>query len=388
MLTHRKEKQTLRNVAVCGSQVRDLLPGNRSLAALEIEGFEVTAGLIDTPDPAFDPQAAETRSHVLVRVRGFSLNYRDLNFILAATRQGPANFFFALGSDLVGEVVEAGRDVTSLKVGDRVVCDNHYTGTAMSRLQEGVLTNQASKEYQVFRQDRLLKIPDGMPDEVAAAFSIGAQTTYAMLRRLELKPGAKVLVTAAKSNTSLFAVNALKGRGVEVYATSTSRKFEEELQALGVRELIIVDPDAENFLGNEQLHKLLPRIGLFDCVIDPFFDLHLHKVVDLMAPGGKYITCGLYEQFRRSKGAERTNPNLTKMMLPVLLKNLQIIGNCIGVTEDLRVALQDYERGAFGVLVDSVFTGDAVGDFLTRTYNAKDRFGKVVYLYDRKDKMR
>jgi hypothetical protein len=35
---------------------------------------------------------------------------------------------------------------------------------------------------------KLLKIPPQMPDEVAAVFSIGAQTTYSMIRKLKLEP--------------------------------------------------------------------------------------------------------------------------------------------------------------------------------------------------------
>ncbi|PKO22652.1 MAG: hypothetical protein CVU38_08320 [Chloroflexi bacterium HGW-Chloroflexi-1] len=65
-----------------------------------------------------------------------------------------------------------------------------------------------------------------------------------------------------------------------------------------------------------------------------------------------------------------------------LLFYVQIIGNCIGLTDDLRDALNDYASGALSVVIDSVFTGNQVGDFLDRMYNAKDRLGKVVYCYD------
>ncbi|MGB8507352.1 MAG: zinc-binding alcohol dehydrogenase family protein [Pyrinomonadaceae bacterium] len=372
----------MRNVAVCGSRVQELLPKNRSLATLKLKGYDVTVGLVETGDPDFDPEAAATRSHVLIKVRGFSCNYRDLSLIISASGRVGESSFYPFGSDAVGEVLAVGADVTRLKPGDRVISDNHYTGTPGA--PEGVLTNHASKEYQVLPQERLAKIPAGMPDETAAAFSIGAQTTYSMLRRLELEPGMKVLVTAAKSNTSLFAINALKRRGVEVYATSTSRRFEQELHELGVRELIVVEPETESFARNEQMQKLLVRGVLFDRVIDPFFDLYLHQVIDLIASGGRYITCGLHRQFNRGDGDETSQPviGLSRVMLPAMMKNLQLIGNCIGYTEDLTAALKDYETGELSVCIDSVFTGDAVGSFLERTYNAQDRLGKVVYLYD------
>jgi NADPH:quinone reductase-like Zn-dependent oxidoreductase len=64
-----------------------------------------------------------------------------------------------------------------------------------------------------------------------------------------------------------------------------------------------------------------------------------------------------------------------------MLKNLQITGNCIGLTSDLQKAIEDFEAGKLEVIVDSVFSGSQISEFLHRTYNAKDRFGKVVYRY-------
>ena len=52
------------------------------------------------------------------------------------------------------------------------------------------------------------------------------------------------------------------------------------------------------------------------------------------------------------------------------------------MTIDLEHALQDYAAGRFDVIVDSVFSGNQVADFFNRTYNSRDRFGKVVYRYD------
>jgi NADPH:quinone reductase-like Zn-dependent oxidoreductase len=373
-------------VAICGSEVRRLMPDNRSLAELEIEGIGMTCGVIVTRNPSFDPSAPENRFKVFLKVKGFSCNFRDLNFILAAARKGAGNSFLAIGSDFVGEIVAIGSGVTRFKAGDRVISDNHYTGAGgAANIPEGVLTNQASKEYQIAFETKLTKIPSHMPDKVAAAFSIGAQTVYGMIRRLELKAGATVLVTAAKSNTSLFAINALRRHDVRVYALSTSLRFEEELRAMGVRELIQVDPGMPSILSNECARKLISEIGPFNYVIDPFLDLYLAKVMEVIAPNGKYISCGFYRQFHppnEAHTADLSQQNLMRVLYPLLANNIQVIGNCIGLSEDLKNALADYEAGLMGVSIDSVFEGDDAKAFFERTYNARDRFGKVVYLYD------
>jgi len=65
----------------------------------------------------------------------------------------------------------------------------------------------------------------------------------------------------------------------------------------------------------------------------------------------------------------------------VMMNNLRVQGNCLGLTEDLVLALEDFSAGRLPVIVDSVFSGKSAGEFLTRSYTDADRFGKVVYQY-------
>jgi hypothetical protein len=71
----------------------------------------------------------------------------------------------------------------------------------------------------------------------------------------------------------------------------------------------------------------------------------------------------------------------TELMVNMLVKDVSVIWNCLGHTQDLVRAVADYQAGALPVTLDSVHTGDAIGAFLERTYNAPDRFGKVVFRY-------
>jgi threonine dehydrogenase-like Zn-dependent dehydrogenase len=73
---------------------------------------------------------------------------------------------------------------------------------------------------------------------------------------------------------------------------------------------------------------------------------------------------------------------VNEILMTAMFKNLQIIGNCIGLTTDLQQAIADYTAGKFDVVIDSVFTGNQIAEFFDRTFNQKDRFGKVVYRYD------
>jgi NADPH:quinone reductase-like Zn-dependent oxidoreductase len=202
-----------------------------------------------------------------------------------------------------------------------------------------------------------------------------------MLRKLALEPGARILVTAAKSNTSLFAINALRRRDARVFATSTSSAFAEELAARGVEELVILDPEVAE---GDRLEELARDLGGFDAVFDPLFDVHLHRAVSILAPGGRYTTCGLHDQHSTLLGRERPAPPLDVrgLMSIAMAGNLSLIGNCIGAREDLARAAAEYEAGELEVIVDSVYGGRQAGAFLERTYRSRERFGKVVYRWD------
>jgi NADPH:quinone reductase-like Zn-dependent oxidoreductase len=102
-----------------------------------------------------------------------------------------------------------------------------------------------------------------------------------------------------------------------------------------------------------------------------------------MATGGRYITCGFYDQYLQMLGRsfEYTGLSCREIMTLAMLNNLSIIGNCIGLIEDLEKAIQDYESGRLKVVIDSVFTENQAAAFFQRTYCSSDRFGKVVLAY-------
>lgn len=372
----------MRGVALYG----DRPSGSRfstPVETVEMAGVPVNFGRVEVPEPAFDSQSSEVNSMVLVRVRAFSCNFRDKVLILSWSRQLPDKSYCFVGSEFVGEVVAVGSAVTGLQEGDRVIANMQYPAPPVSGVLPGIPTNGASRRYLTLHQAKLMKVPENMPDEVAASFSIGAQTAYSMLRRLDIVEGTKALVTSARSNTSLFVIDALSNRGVDVYATSTTSWTENELQRTKLKKLIKIGPELTDFTDNEQIRSIVSEIGGFDYVVDPFFDLHVGKLVDTMSLNAKYITCGLYDQYSHLTGEDfrRVGRGLDEILAHAIVKNLHFIGNCLGKAEDLNQAIKDYENENLSVIIDSVFHGEQVSDFFDRTYNAKDRFGKVVYRY-------
>jgi NADPH:quinone reductase-like Zn-dependent oxidoreductase len=172
------------------------------------------------PTPRFDPQA-EPRS-VLLRKRGFSLNYRDRGIALQIAKHQSEGDFFPIGSDFVAEVLACGSDVTELSPGDRVIPDSAYPNSGEPGVRGGIPVNSASREFQVIPAVKLMRIPPAMSDAVAAGFTIGAQTAMAMERRVDAPAGGAVLVTSARSNTALFSIAALRRRNLQIHAATRS----------------------------------------------------------------------------------------------------------------------------------------------------------------------
>ncbi|HWI28173.1 MAG TPA: zinc-binding alcohol dehydrogenase family protein [Stellaceae bacterium] len=367
----------MRNLVVFG-------PGaDGSVPRISLEGAGVPCALMETAVPDFDPAAPENAAHVLVRKRGFSVNYRDRALILSVVLRAPAGSFYPIGSDFVGEVVAMGPGARGLAPGDRVIGNAAYPDSGVPGVRAGVPVNSASKELQVFHAAKLAKIPAAMTDEVAACFTIGAQTSFSMVRKLELAAGEHVLVTAGGSNTSLFALAALRRLPIKAYVTTTSPSRVEKLRAMGGAEVLLIDRERPDFIAHPAVRRLLEERGGFDAVIDPFFDIHLAPASAVMRQGARYVTCGMYDQHSRLGVGQAARPmqGASQIMTRAMLMNHRIIGNCIGLAGDLDAAVAAHAAGEFPVLIDSVFRGEDAAAFLERSYNDPERFGKVAFLY-------
>jgi len=368
----------MRNLVVFGGQ--GPTPALPFLRPITVDGLTLHCGVVESAPPLLGE--ADHRS-VLVQVRAVSCNYRDRAFIQLMGRC-PGKYHFPIGSEFVADVVAVGSDVRSLRPGDRVIPNHHYVGggAVEAGVTEGVITNKGSRELQIFHESKLIAIPPAMPLEVAASFSLGAQTAYSMVRKVAPSAGDPVLVTSASSNTSLFLINALRCRGAAVYVSTTSERFHPRLRELGVARSFAIGAPRDGYPGAGELARAAAELGGFHSILDPFFDLHVGRAVDLLRPFGRYVTCGFAAQ--NPELAAQSGPvgaDLTEVLQKAIVKNLSLIGNCLGLRDDLAEALADYQAGRTTPVVDSVFRDQEVAGFLDRTFNDRDRFGKVVFQY-------
>jgi NADPH:quinone reductase-like Zn-dependent oxidoreductase len=345
--------------------------GTEGSQSISIGQHTVACKLLRENQPELEGEGADAE-RVLVRTRAFSCNYRDRGLFAVLDQHLTPGLCLGFGSELVGEVVAVGARVPHLRPRDRVIADNAYPGAAGPGVPLGMPTNMASQRFHVLHHAKLFAIDDRMPDVEAAAFSLGAQTAFAMIRKLALRAGERLLVTAGSSNTALFALAALRGSGVAVDVLTTSPAHRARLYELGAAEVLL----AERGAPEVALRRAAGDRPRWSAVFDPFSDVYLPRVVPFLALDGRYVTCGV------SGAVATVAPASNLWLADVIVKRLTIMGNCLGETADLSAAWAAYCRGELPVAIDSVWRGDAFDRFLTRSFDAPDRFGKVVYAYE------
>ncbi|MBK1787989.1 quinone oxidoreductase family protein [Prauserella cavernicola] len=364
-------------VLLCDEKTGERSPAHWAGSATHtLRGLPLRFGLAEVADTAFDAAADHNREYVLVRVLGFSLNYRDLSLLMGEQSGVLHDRSRGIGSDFVGEVVATGHAVPGLEIGDRVIPNMVWPPRPADAVSAGVLTNNASRELQRIHHSRLVPVPDAVSTANAAAFSVGAQTAYAMVRRARITHGSTVLVTAATSATSLFTISAAGNRGATVYGVSRSARGHDRLRELGVRRVF----DSSSAEDLKDLSGLARASRGFDAVIDPYFDSYLVTGMRLLGFGGRYVTCRLMGGPNERPELDLPAAEAMRMFTSMVAKNASIHGQCLGERSDLERALTDHADGGLDVVLDSVHTGGQLESFIHRSFSA-DRLGKVVYLF-------
>ncbi len=135
-----------------------------------------------------------------------------------------------LGSEAAGVVTAVGPGVSEFKPGDRV----GYGGSAPG----------AYAEQRVLPADRLVPLPDGISDELAAAILLKGMTVEALVERtVPVRSGDTVLVHAAAGGVGLLLCQWLSNRGVRVIGTVSTEQKAELALAHGADEIVVGHDD-------------------------------------------------------------------------------------------------------------------------------------------------
>lgn len=210
-----------------------------------------------------------------VRLRHTAIGF---NFLDALVRLGKYPVLPELpavpGGEAAGVVEAVGDGVTGLKVGDRVAYASGMSG--------------ACAEARLIDTGALVKLPDGVSDEDAAASMLKGMTVeYLIHRCYPVQPGQTALVHAAAGGVGLFMCQWLKHLGVTVIATVGSDEKKDLVLANGAA--YAVNSRTENF--TELAREATGGTGV-DVVYDSVGPAVWQGSVDALRPLGYYVNFG------------------------------------------------------------------------------------------------
>ena len=214
-----------------------------------------------------DPGAGEAR----VRHTAVGVNYID-TYHRSGLYKVPLPS--GIGSEGAGVVEAVGSGVDWVKPGDRVA----YCGGPLGSYSEA----------RVMPAERLVKLPEGIPDRVAATLMLKGLTTQYLFRQIsKLKAGDTILFHAAAGGVGLIACQWARALGVTMIGTVGSDEKAALAKANGCTHTIVYTK--ENFV--ERVKALTGGKGV-PVVYDGIGKDTFPASLDCLVPRGLFVSYG------------------------------------------------------------------------------------------------
>ena len=232
------------------------------------ESFGPPSSLIVKDLPLAEPPAGNVR--LRVRAAGASL----LDALIASGKyQVKPPLPFSPGSEFAGEVDAVAPDVTSLKVGQRVMASGFVGGFAQTAVVPAVAA---------------VAIPDAMSFETAAGFRTNYMTAlHAFRQRANVAPGETMLVLGAAGGVGSAGIEVAKVMGAQVIAAASTDEKRAYAMKLGADHAI--DVDAAAF--RDRIKEITNGRGV-DVVYDPVGGALTELAFRSLAWRGRHLVVG------------------------------------------------------------------------------------------------
>jgi NADPH2:quinone reductase len=209
---------------------------------------------------------------VLLRQTAVGVNFIDVYFRTGLYPTPPAPF--GLGMEACAVVEAIGPDVHDVAVGDRVAYASGPVG--------------AYAERRLFPASRVVRVPEGVSDETAAAMMLKGMTAEYLLRRTyAVKNGDRVLIHAAAGGVGLIACQWAKRLGATVLGTVGTEAKAELARANGCDHTILYK--SENLAA--RVRELTDGNGV-NVVYDSVGKDTFHASLECLSPRGMLVLFG------------------------------------------------------------------------------------------------
>jgi NADPH:quinone reductase-like Zn-dependent oxidoreductase len=319
------------------------------------------------------PDLKPAPKEVIVRPRACGLNRLDL-----WAEQGalpiPIQLPRTLGGEVAGEIIATGEGVTEWRAGDRVaVQSNLFCGDCEFCLsgEESVCIKSALlgvdrdggfAETVAVPASALVRLPDGIAFETAAALTLAGSTAMHMLtNRIQVKSGEWVLVIGASSGVGSAAIQIAKHLGA--YVISTGSTEEKRKLALFLGADFVVDSITADWPA--EVRRITQKRGV-DVVVEHVGGEVLQQCFSCLARNGRIVTCGA------TAGRE-----VSLKLWPLFVKQQCLIGSYGRNRADIVATLKWVADGKLKAVVDHRFSLPEVPSALSKL-RSRTVMGKVI----------
>ena len=310
------------------------------------------------------PDPVVTDGHVVIRVKAASLNYHDVMTVRGMPGiKVPLPIIIAL--DMAGEILEAGPGVDGWKAGDRVLVNPlHRQRGLMGEVMHGGLADRC-----LVAEHQLIRMPDGVTYEEAAALPVAYGTAHRMLvTHKTVKAGDKVLVLGASGGVGTACVILARMLGAEVIAGASSAGKIRQLKEIGADEVInYQETDFSKWIV-EKYGKPQRRSyeGGVDVVINFTGGDTWQPSLRSVKRGGKILVCGATAGYDPKEDLRY-----------IWSFEIQIIGSNSFYDDNLQALMDFIQQGKMKPIIHTALPLERAIDGLRMIEN-REVFGKVV----------
>jgi 2-desacetyl-2-hydroxyethyl bacteriochlorophyllide A dehydrogenase len=308
------------------------------------------------------PETPPGSGEALVEVVACGLNHLDL-WLEEGALPIPVKLPRTPGCEIGGRVAAVASDVGGWQPGDRVaVQSNLFCGRCESCLRGeesfcrnavmlGVERDGGFAQKVVVPARTLVRLPDAVSCESAAALGLAASTAMHMLtRRTTVNAGDWVLVMGGASGVGSAAIQIARSFGARVISTGSTESKRQLALSLGAE--FVVDSSNPAWAG--EIRRLTGKRGV-DLVVEHVGGPVLQQVLNCLARGGTVVTCG-------ATAGKEVSFNLW----PFFVKQQRLIGSYSRDSAALRDTLDWAAAGRLKPVIDATFPLDRAAEALAR----------------------
>ena len=310
-----------------------------------------------------DKHQIEKDNEILLKIEACGVCHSQLHGIEGDWKHIgiPATLPIVPGHEVVGKIIEIGKDVTKFKIGDRAgitplleACKNcQYCNEGKEYLCESSkITGETLKggysEYITVIEDFATKVPDNMKSEYAAPLFCAGITAYKAVKATEPKLDKKIGIFGI-GGVGHMAIQFAKIEKCKVVAFSRTQNHLDVAKRLGAIDTMVFSKDQEKFLG-----KVKEKHGLLDAaIVFAPADIVTDTAIKSVKKGGIIVIATIGE-----------NPEFN------VFEEKTIRGTLIGSTKDMEQVIKICDENNVEVIYE-IFPLEKANEALQKLKNSK-----------------